>query len=71
MSFVVLICQVVERVDVFGNPVFKNPGYKHISNNKTGAPNEGFLANICSEPSRMAKIVESPRTAKNFENVSW
>ena len=37
----------------------------------TGAPNDRFLGNICSEPSRMAKIFESPRTAKNFENVSW
>ena len=25
MSFVVLNCQVVEWVDVFANPVFKNP----------------------------------------------
>ena len=33
--------------------------------------NDRFLGNICSEPSRMAKIFESPRTAKNFENVSW
>ena len=38
---------------------------------KSGAPNDRFLENICSEPSRMAKIFESPRTAKNFENVSW
>ena len=37
----------------------------------SGAPNDRFLGNICSEPSRMAKIFESPRTAKNFENVSW
>ena len=36
-----------------------------------GAPNDHFLGNICSEPSRMAEIFESPRTAKNFENVSW
>ena len=36
-----------------------------------GAPNDRFLGNICSEHSRMAKIFESPRTAKNFENVSW
>ena len=26
MSFVVLNCQVVEWVDIFANPVFKNPG---------------------------------------------
>ena len=26
MSFVVLNCQVVECVDIFANPVFKNPG---------------------------------------------
>ena len=39
--------------------------------NDSGAPNDRFLGNICSEPSRMAKIFESPRTAKNFENVSW
>ena len=38
---------------------------------KTGAPNDRFLGNICSEPSRLAKIFESPRTAKIFENVSW
>ena len=37
----------------------------------TGAPNDRFRGNICSEPSRMAKIFGSPRTAKNFENVSW
>ena len=36
-----------------------------------GAPNDRFLENICSEPSRLAKIFESPRTAKIFENVSW
>ena len=36
-----------------------------------GAPNDRFRGNICSEPSRMAKIFGSPRTAKNFENVSW
>jgi len=29
-----------------------------------GAPNDRFLGNICSEPSRMAKIFESPRKAK-------
>ena len=34
----------------------------------SGAPNDRFLGNICSEPSTMAKIFESPRTAKNFEN---
>ena len=37
----------------------------------SGAPNDRFLGNICSEPSRLAKIFESPRTAKIFENVSW
>ena len=37
----------------------------------TGTPNDRFRGNICSEPSRMAKIFGSPRTAKNFENVSW
>ena len=26
MSFIVLNCQVVEWVDIFANPVFKNPG---------------------------------------------
>ena len=26
MSFIVLICQVVEWIDIFANPVFKNPG---------------------------------------------
>ena len=26
MSFVALNCQVVEWVDIFANPVFKNPG---------------------------------------------
>ena len=36
----------------------------------SGAPNDRFLGNVCSEPSRMPKIFESPRTAKNFENVS-
>ena len=36
-----------------------------------GAPNDRFRGNICSEPSRMAKIFGSPKTAKNFENVSW
>ena len=48
-------------------------GYKMLSEfqNDSGAPNDRFLGNICSEPSRMAKIFESPRTAKNFENVSW
>ena len=28
MSFFVLNCQVVKRVDIFANPVFKNPGIK-------------------------------------------
>ena len=37
----------------------------------SGAPNDRFRGNICSKPSRMAKIFGSPRTAKNFENVSW
>ena len=37
----------------------------------SGAPNDRFRGNIFSEPSRMAKIFGSPRTAKNFENVSW
>ena len=37
----------------------------------SGAPNDRFLGNICSEPSRMPRIFESPGTAKNFENVSW
>ena len=36
-----------------------------------GAPNDRFLGNFCSEFSRVSKIFESPRTAKNFENVSW
>ena len=36
-----------------------------------GAANDRFRGNICSEPSRMAKIFGSPSTAKNFENVSW
>ena len=32
MSFIVLNCQVVEWVDIFANPVFKNPGiYIYIS----------------------------------------
>ena len=26
MRFIVLNCQVVRRVDIFANPVFKNPG---------------------------------------------
>ena len=39
--------------------------------NVTGAPNDRFRGNICSEASRMAKIFGSPRTAKIFENVSW
>ena len=38
---------------------------------RSGAPNDRFRGNICSEPSGMAKIFGSPRTAKNFENVSW
>ena len=33
MSFIVLNCQVVEWVDIFANPVFKNPGiYKNERN---------------------------------------
>jgi len=31
MSFFVLNCQVVKRVDIFANPVFKNPGIKKES----------------------------------------
>ena len=30
MSFIVLNCQVVEWVDIFANPVFKNPGIYKI-----------------------------------------
>ena len=40
-------------------------------NRGSGAPNDCCLGNICSEPSRMPKIFDSPRTAKNFEHVSW
>ena len=43
----------------------------HFCSIMTGAPNDRFRGNICLEPSRMAKIFESTRTAKNFENVSW
>ena len=42
-----------------------------VTSQGPGAPNDRFRGNICSEPSRMAKIFGSPRTAKNFENVSW
>ena len=36
MSFIVLNCQVVEGVDIFANPVFKNPGInKNYAKNKT------------------------------------
>ena len=31
MSFIVLNCQVVEWVDIFANPVFKNPGIYYMS----------------------------------------
>ena len=37
MSFVVLNCQLVEWLDIFANPVFKNPGiYIYI------LPNDGY-----------------------------
>ena len=45
--------------------------YNRLLTSLTGAPNDRFRGNICSEPSRMTKIFGSPRTAKNFENVSW
>ena len=32
MSFIVLNCQVVEWLDIFANPVFKNPGIDIFSN---------------------------------------
>ena len=51
---------------VRGIPFLKNPVMVR-NENTTGAPNDRFLGNICSEPSRTAKIFESPRTAKNFE----
>ena len=39
MSFVVLNCQVVEWVNIFANPVFKNPGiYKSFNSNWRTAP---------------------------------
>ena len=53
---------------------YNNPScYRRIASSLTvtGAPNDRFRGNICSEPSRTAKIFGSPRTAKNFENVSW
>ena len=53
-----------------GTDYTKRPAEERKADN-AGAPNDRFRGNICSEPSRMAKIVGIPRTAKNFENVSW
>ena len=37
MRFIVLNCQVVECVDIFANPVFKNPGINYKYHKKLSA----------------------------------
>ena len=44
MNFIVLNCQVVEWVDVFANPVFKNQKPRNLINEKIGKKENDFLA---------------------------
>ena len=67
-SCVIKLCKV-ECLQQRVGKLLNEPSYGR--QNQSGAPNDRFRGNIRSEPSRMAKIFGSPRTAKNFENVSW
>ena len=68
MRFIVLNCQVVEWVDIFANPVLKNPGInKNKARNKTLSNGKYWLfSRVLFDSVISVKQVPQERIYKNY-----
>ena len=65
MNFVVLNYQVVEWVDIFANPVFKNPGINIIARMSV------YIRRFRSRPINSQFVVAYKQSSKTKEKSSW